>query len=139
MKSHRVIRSYDSFHPLFNRERPLLGCLDFLVSEGSFTGEQLEDALVLLQDREPEPTDMRVVNIVWSSSKLPTENSCPFAADVVRVGVDGWGVRRGYRQARSPPAMRSARCTKSATSTGCRQPPESSHAEISYPSPPRPT
>lgn len=54
MKGHRVVNSYDHFHPLFNRQRPLMGCLDFLVSEGFFTGEQLEDALVYLQDGWPE-------------------------------------------------------------------------------------
>jgi hypothetical protein len=64
MQGHRVIKSYDFFHPLFNRTRPLLGCLDFLVSEGFFTGDELEDALVCLQDGEPEPSDMRVVDIV---------------------------------------------------------------------------
>jgi hypothetical protein len=66
MKGQRVIKSYDHFHPLFNRQRPLLGCLDFLVSQGFFTGEQLEDALVYVQDGWPEPTEgvMRVVEIV---------------------------------------------------------------------------
>ena len=60
----RPVKSYDHFNPMFNRERPLIGCLDFLVSEGFFTGDQLEDALVFLQDGEPEPDDMRVVDVV---------------------------------------------------------------------------
>lgn len=37
VRDERVIESYDCFHPLFNRSRPLMGCLDFLVSEGRGT------------------------------------------------------------------------------------------------------
>ena len=37
MRGHRVIKSYDFFAPAFNRAMPLMGCLDFLVSEGSFS------------------------------------------------------------------------------------------------------
>ena len=61
MRGDRVITSYDCFHPLFNRARPLIGCLDFLVSEAFFIGEALEDALVFLQDDAPTPRDMRGV------------------------------------------------------------------------------
>lgn len=64
MKGHRVLKSYDHFHPLFNRQRPLMGCLDFLVAEGFFTGDELNDALIFLQDGSPEPENMRVANIV---------------------------------------------------------------------------
>lgn len=64
MRGHRVIKSYDFFHPAFNPARPLMGCLDFLVSEGFFTGDELNDALVYLQDGWPKPEDMRVVVIV---------------------------------------------------------------------------
>jgi hypothetical protein len=65
MHGERVVKSYDHFHPLFNRQRPLMGCLDFLVSEGFMSGEQLEDALIFIQDGFPEPEDMRVVNVVF--------------------------------------------------------------------------
>jgi hypothetical protein len=54
----------DCFHPLFNRARPLIGCLDFLVSEGFFTGDELHDALVFVQDGLPTPNNPRVVEIV---------------------------------------------------------------------------
>jgi hypothetical protein len=64
MGGDRMIASYDFFHAKFNRERPLIGCLDFLVSEGFLTGDELEEALVFLQDGEPTPSDMRVAEIV---------------------------------------------------------------------------
>jgi hypothetical protein len=43
-----------------------MGCLDFLVSEAFFTGDELEEALVYLQDGWPTPTGdvMRVVEVV---------------------------------------------------------------------------
>jgi hypothetical protein len=59
-----VFRSYDFFEPSFNRERPLLGCLDSLVAQGFFTGEQLEAAQAYLQDGGRTPSDTRVVDIV---------------------------------------------------------------------------
>jgi hypothetical protein len=62
----KPIASYDFFQPTFNRERPLMACLDFLVSEGFFTADDLEDALVYLQDGSPKPRDMRVVEIVMN-------------------------------------------------------------------------
>jgi hypothetical protein len=37
MRGHRVLTSYDFFHPLFNRARPLLGCVGFLASAGFST------------------------------------------------------------------------------------------------------
>jgi hypothetical protein len=48
----RPVKSYDHFHPAFNRPRPLMGCLDFLASEGFFTGDELHDALIAIQDGE---------------------------------------------------------------------------------------
>jgi hypothetical protein len=64
MCGHRVLRLYDFFVPSFNRARPPMGCLDFLVFDGFFAGDELEHALVYLQDGEPVPCDMRVVEIV---------------------------------------------------------------------------
>jgi hypothetical protein len=64
LRRDHVIKSYDFFQARFNRSRPLMGCLDFLVSEGFFTGDELEDALVYLQDSAPVPSDMRIVEIV---------------------------------------------------------------------------
>jgi hypothetical protein len=46
----RPARIVDVVHPTFNRERPLLGCLDFLVEQEFFTGEDLEDALIAIAD-----------------------------------------------------------------------------------------
>jgi hypothetical protein len=60
----QAIATYDCFHPLFNRSRPVIGCLDFLVSQGFFSGDALEQALAFLQDGAPTPSDMRVVEIV---------------------------------------------------------------------------
>ena len=69
MQGHRVLRSYDFFQPCFNRSRPLIGCLDFLMSEGFFTGDELQDALVFLQDGAPTPSDMRVVEIAMECKR----------------------------------------------------------------------
>lgn len=70
----RPLKSYDHFHPLFNRARPLLGCLDFLVSEGFMTGEQLEEALVYLQDGEPEPRSKSVMTLVGIVMEMKRES-----------------------------------------------------------------
>jgi hypothetical protein len=67
MKGERAIKSYDFFAPSFNRARPLMGCLDFLVAEGFFTGDELNDALVFLQDGHLEalpPGVARTVDVV---------------------------------------------------------------------------
>ena len=64
VRGERVIASHDFFHPLFNQSRPLIGCLDFLVSERFFTGDELEDALSHLRDGDPTPSDTRVAEIV---------------------------------------------------------------------------
>jgi hypothetical protein len=61
----RPLKSYNHFSPTFNRARPLLGCLDFLVAEGFFTGEQLEDALAVFADDLDVPTRLvRVVEVI---------------------------------------------------------------------------
>lgn len=66
MHSHRVIKSYDFFKPLFNRARPLMGCLDFLVSEGFFTTDELHEALIAIQDGEEHVPSgvLRTVDVV---------------------------------------------------------------------------
>jgi hypothetical protein len=65
MLGHRVIASYDFFHAAFNRARPLLGCLDFLVSEDFFTGEDLEAALAVIADDFDVPAKVaRVVEVI---------------------------------------------------------------------------
>lgn len=65
MRGHRVLTSYDFFHPAFNRQRPLMGCLDFLASEGFFTGDDLEDALAVLADDLHVPARLvRVVEVI---------------------------------------------------------------------------
>ena len=57
--------SYDFFHPSFNRARPLLGCLDFLVSEGFFDADDLEDALAVIADDLDMPARLvRVVEVI---------------------------------------------------------------------------
>jgi len=65
MRGHRVIKSYDHFHPLFNRARPLMGGLDFLVAEGFFTADDLEDALIVIADDLDVPKRLaRVVEVI---------------------------------------------------------------------------
>lgn len=67
MKGHRVIKSYDSWHPLFNRARPLMGALDYLASEGFYTGDDLEDALAMIADDLDVPKRLvRVVDVVMA-------------------------------------------------------------------------
>jgi hypothetical protein len=63
--------SYDTWHPMFNRARPLLGCLDFLAAEGFFTGEQLEDALAVIADDLDVPA--RLVRVVEVIERLKEE------------------------------------------------------------------
>jgi len=60
MKGHRVIKSYDFFQPSFNRARPLMGCLDFLVNETFFSGEDLEAALIALETDYGDDVDRGV-------------------------------------------------------------------------------
>jgi hypothetical protein len=46
----KPLAAFDHFSPAFNRAQPLLGCLDFMVTEGFFTGDDLESALVVIAD-----------------------------------------------------------------------------------------
>ena len=65
MKGHRVIKSYDFFHPTFNRARPLMACLDFLVAEEFFTADDLHEALAHVQDGTRVPRRLaRVVEVI---------------------------------------------------------------------------
>jgi hypothetical protein len=70
----KPIASYDTWHPSFNRARPLHGCLDFLAAEGFFTGDDLEDALAHVQDDTRVPKRLaRVVEVIerFKSDDLP--------------------------------------------------------------------
>jgi hypothetical protein len=61
----KPLASYDTWHPTFNRERPLLGCVDFLASEGFFTRDKLNDALVVVADDLDVPKRLvRVVEVI---------------------------------------------------------------------------
>ncbi len=62
----KPIASYDIWHPAFNRARPLMGCLDFLVAEGFFTGDDLEDTLAHAQDGTRVPKRLARVSALIS-------------------------------------------------------------------------
>lgn len=65
----KPIASYDIWHPSFNRERPLMGCLDFFVAEGFFTADDLEDALAHVQDNTRVPKRLVTVVLVIMNFK----------------------------------------------------------------------
>ncbi len=73
LRHDRTIKSYDFLQPSFNRARPLMGALDFMVAEGFFTADQLHAALVFLQDggRRPPKGVARVVGIVMEMKRAP--------------------------------------------------------------------
>lgn len=63
----RLLKSWDIFNPSFNRERPLMGALDFMVAEDFFTTDQLQDALTWIQDGGRRPRSkgvMRAVEVI---------------------------------------------------------------------------
>jgi hypothetical protein len=63
----KPIASYDFFQPAFNRARPLMGCLDFLVEQEFFTADDLEDALAHVQDGTPVPAGRLAIGVSTST------------------------------------------------------------------------
>jgi hypothetical protein len=71
--SDKPIASYDSFHPLFNRARPLIGALDFLACEGFFDAEDLEDAITALHEPVDVPDELREIADVIMNFKAAAD------------------------------------------------------------------